>query len=1583
MLLLAAASSAAERKTESFANNNKGFGQFGDRIATMHGRNLLARRGVRVLAKGLQNAAELTDGDAGISGGVGRVNISASPTIITCYLGGPKPVHEVGFFTFNGDSRANQDFEVRLANNSAKPGKEPTFPKAAMLTSGEKILGANGGGFHTSFVSPDGGPLVKGKVDWVQFRIWPTYGVNAGTPAHKAGHGWTAAIELEVLGDPKDVVEPPAAQREASAALRRKARETPYVKKDTWQETMTATREAILRWEGEVDRLVFQRAGISTGCWYALNPLPAGAAEIGQIERLRKLDPTQPLVLKPAKKGAATRSLPWRKYDSIRDGELADLAGLLKAKPGQTVVLCRRVQAEGKHSRPVPAVIGLGATGGTFRLVGGHSRLTLPAPAGPVGVNEVSWRLREHLTGRCVLAVLPVTQDGRCKLWFSIQANASNPGAGEERTRTSRRLRVYDRIKRDFTDPVSRRQIGWEQWDSIWVKFVRRQMAGRTYFLSDWVPGKCTFLVEQYNRFAKERAEKIAEELANLDAPVRAKVEPYLAKFRASQPARTVAKARQRYYGVATAQEAMAEHHKIESMRLAIADQAKTFGPAYPRSGEYLRRTAKLDKRMNGVWKTIHAGRPEALGELMAAAETIASEGKAILLDNPVLRFKSLLLGRGGPGFGSNWGGPNYVGNEVVALSPVRPDGKFRTVYKGRRLTDMDLSFDAKRVLFSDNGTIHEVNVDGTGHRQITDPKDEHVHHYDACRLPSGRIVFVSTACEQAVPCTGGWHVGNLHVIDDDGTHERRLTYDQDHDWNPFVLNNGQVVFTRWEYTDTPHYFSRLLFSMNPDGTSQMEYYGSNSYWPNAMYWPRPIPGHPTRVVCIVSGHHGVSRVGQMVILDNAQGRQEADGVVQRIGDRGQRVEPVIMDGLIKEWWPRFAMPYPLTEPGSYRGAGKYFLANCKMDPSAPWSVVLVDVFDNITPLLETGYSMPIPLVPRRKPPVIPPRVDLSRSDALVYMVNVYKGGGIRGFPPGSVKALRLGSHVYRYGGNGDTRAASYEGGWDVKRILGTVPVEPDGSAYFRVPANTPIFVQPLDAEGKSLQVMRSWFTAMPGEVISCVGCHETQSTVPSVYGGKAPHRSPSDIQPWFGPTRGFGFERELQPVLDRRCVGCHDGKPGKSGQTKPDFRAKRLHKDYSGNYSPAYLALAKYVRRAGYEADYHLPAPSEWNADTSPLVQRLKKGHHNVRLTSDEWRRLYGWIDFNVPYAANWRESHRPPEDEQVARRIKYKKLYAGLDDRDEAPLADAAIAPFQAPKPAKARPAPVTLPGWPFDAAEARRMQKDTALGERTLDLGGGVNLALVPIPAGRFVMGDACGAPDEFRESVVGIERPFYLGRFEITNRQYAQFDPAHDSAYMDARFKDRFTRGYPVNEPNQPVIRVTWYEAMAFCRWLTDRTQMACTLPTEAQWEWACRAGSATPWSFGPRDKGLRNVANIADSTLSGWAWGRVEPGASDGARFSIPPGRYPPNVWGLHDMHGNVAEWTLSEYRPYPYRDGDGRNAFPARKTAIAARKVVRGGSWNDKLAACRSAWRWRYPPHQPVYNVGFRIVCTPGKLAKR
>ena len=1553
---------AAGMKTEDWPNTDEGFQAFEHRVGATNPRNLLARKRATVVATEAGNAEGLADGAAGERGGEGRVFVSGQPSVIACYLGGVKEIREVGVYTFNIDARANQDYEVRFADNGAKPGEKPAFPDAPALTTGDKVIGSNRGGFHSWFVDEAGGPLTSRKVDWVEFRIWRTYNVKAGSPAKtREPQGWCAVIELEVLGPEDDVVLPSPEELAKRKALRALPRQAPYVKKGTWQETMVAAREALLEWECSLDRLILRDGVVRFGPWHAAAPLPRDHEAVARLNGSRRVD------LSTKEGGPAPR---WRACPEAVDGQLLDIGRLLKARPGEVVFLARTVTISTALDRRKPFTVGAGLARGELRLLPSRSRLAFAERDGPAVPNQKVWEWA-HKPGEYQLLVRAETDaTGRCALWITPHVSGGRRSAGNVQARLSRRQSLHARVRRDFPDAVSTTQIGWEQTDSIWLRFRRLQMARKLWFLTDWCKGDPAFLVEHYSRASASRADDLEETLRTSGEAARERVGPWLAGLSEREAPTSVAAARRRYYSLATVQETVAEAHRLESMRLAVEDQQATFGELYPKAADHLARIAVLHGRLEKVRPLAFSGDDGALTHLVAVRSAADEAAREVLLDNPLLDFEALLLVKGGPGFASNWGGPNRLGNEIVSLSPVRPDGALTTVYKGGNVDGMDLSFDARRILFSDGRHLHEVNVDGTGLRRVSGQEDRHVMHYDACYLPNDRIMFVSTACEQAVPCTGQWYVGNMHVMDADGGNERRLTFDQDHSWNPCVLNSGRVIYTRWEYTDTPHYFTRLLFQMNPDGTGQMEYYGSNSYWPNAMYWPRPIPGHPTAVVCVVSGHHGVGRVGELVILDPALGRHEADGVVQRIPGRGRPVEPVIQDGLVIDTWPRFATPYPLVEPGTHHGAGKYFLVTCKLTSWSPWGLYLVDVFDNMTPVLMGGYSDPTPLRPRERPPVIPPRVDPSRKDAVVYLVDVYKGGGLRGFPPGSVKALRVGSHHYRYGDNGDTRASSYEGGWDVKRILGTVPVQPDGSALFRVPANTPIFVQPLDAEGKAVQTMRSWFTAMPGETLSCVGCHESQNTVPPSRLSLASRCEPDSIRPWFGPARGFSFDREVQPVLDRRCAGCHNGQPRKDGGSIPDLRAKRLHKEFKGPYSPAYMALHPHVRRAGYEADYHLPAPSEFGADTSPLVQLLKKGHFGVKLTREEWERLYTWIDFNVPYPANWRESHRPPKDEQVARRAKYKALYAALEDRDEDPLPLPPVAEFVPPERPKTPAAGTRLEGWPLTAEQAARTQRETGLRELALDLGGGLSMALVPIPAGRAVLGDAEGFPDEARETVFVVEEPFFMGRSEVTNAQYARFDPGHDSAYIDGRFKDRFTRGYPVNAPEQPVVRVTWHQAMAFCEWLSDRTGRRCTLPTEEQWEYACRAGTSTPWSFGASPPAGERVANVADASIRGWGWGRCESGYSDGAMFSAPGCRYALNPWGLGDMHGNVAEWTLSSYSP---ADGQGQSGA-GRAPAF---RVVRGGSWNDTFRHVRSAWRWRYPPHQPVYNVGFRVVCEP------
>ena len=418
------------------------------------------------------------------------------------------------------------------------------------------------------------------------------------------------------------------------------------------------------------------------------------------------------------------------------------------------------------------------------------------------------------------------------------------------------------------------------------------------------------------------------------------------------------------------------------------------------------------------------------------------------------------------------------------------------------------------------------------------------------------------------------------------------------------------------------------------------------------------------------------------------------------------------------------------------------------------------------------------------------------------------------------------------------------------------------------------------------------------------------------------------------------------------------------------------------GHFTPSYVALHPFVRRPGPESDYHVQKPLEWHAGTSELVQMLEKGHHNVKLDRESWDRLITWIDLNVPDFGTWHEfgGERPV----MERRLQMRKCYANRPEDHEAIVAsvfqgrpyEPGKVAFSAPPPEPKRTVKLpTVSGWPFDTEEAMRRQKAMKLPTTlSVEPAAGAPIELVLIPAGEFVMGSLDGANDEYPPAAVKIARPFYMSRTEITNEQFAAFDARHDSAYISMTNKDQSVRGHPVNEPRQPVVRVTWQHARDFCQWVSAKTGHRADLPTEAQWEWAARAGASTATYYGDVTADFGRYANLADSTLARLAhrdspqWHPRIDAVNDGAMVTTHVGHYKANAWGLHNMIGNAAEWTRTAYRPYPYRN-DGRDD-PAADGA----KAVRGGSWYDRPYRATASYRMHYPPWQHVFDVGFRIV---------
>ncbi len=1059
------------------------------------------------------------------------------------------------------------------------------------------------------------------------------------------------------------------------------------------------------------------------------------------------------------------------------------------------------------------------------------------------------------------------------------------------------------------------------------------------------------------------------------------------------------------------------------SLRAAIGDLAATFGPRYGGGAAYVKRLEELERAAGGDGIDPHklaALRSEAL----LANPLMAAGGFDRLL---LLRRKRGQLGLP-PNHICNAGLPrDGYDNELAVLVRsaalrVRASGSrtvgrssndVQTLFRppaGRFVGEMDLHWDADRLAFTmpdETGWhVYELRLDAQGQpaapaRRLT-PQVESADHFDPCYTSDGGLVFASTANMTAVPC---WHgkqkACSLYRLTPGGA-VRQLCFDQDLDLHPSVLADGQVVYSRWDYSGTMHMYLRPLMAMNPDGTGQRAIFGSNAYWPNAAYFPRQVPGEPGRVAAVVCGYHSVNRMGELVVLDVDGSGKVPAGLLHRFPGRSVSSLDDVRDNLVDNSWPKFLHLQPLSS--------RYILVSAQVAGNTPWGIYLADMFGNLVPVwveADRDCFEPIPLRRTPRPPAPTDRVQPHRTDALVHLHDVYAGPGLAGVPRGTVRRLRIASYEFGYPGLAGPDLIGRAGPWEAMRIIGTVPVRADGSAYFRAPANTPLTFQPLDAEGKAVQLMRSWATAMPGEVMACVGCHERTRDAAANKLDLALADGPDEIEPWLGPPRGFDFEREVQPVLDRHCVRCHDGstsspRAGSTGSPRdgstsspragstgspPDLRARAVVKTYAGLplsrlgvqrlhpqvrqqwggerafYSPAYDVLHRFIRRVNIEDQVSLPAAGEYHADTSELVQMLQAGHCGVRLSKQEWQRIVTWIDLNGPCHGTWASVAQPPEQADRKRRD-IARRYAGLNAVPDAGARSPAVrrSADDTPGPSPEKPSE-SLPSGPGPWGLRGLTPCDIAVKpfadgprERTIDLGQGVKLMLVRVPAGHMSWVDA-------QTTMTANITEFWMGACEVTNAQLRRFDPSHRSGLFTKRHDDINGPGIRLDGDDQPAVRVSWRQATAFCEWLSERTGRQFSLPTEDQWEWACRAGAKTEFSFGPRGADFSPHANLADASLSrpGKATGGLEllldipceTRFDDGVVAAAPVGRYKPNAWGLYDMHGNAAEWTL---------------------TSSGVKRVVRGGSFYDRPYRATSGFRLAYPEWQRVHDVGFRVV---------
>ena len=528
------------------------------------------------------------------------------------------------------------------------------------------------------------------------------------------------------------------------------------------------------------------------------------------------------------------------------------------------------------------------------------------------------------------------------------------------------------------------------------------------------------------------------------------------------------------------------------------------------------------------------------------------------------------------------------------------------------------------------------VGVDGTGLKQLTDGA---WHDYNACWLPDGGIAFLCTRFVQFAYC---WNapVGIVHRIDADGSNLRKLSSNYLNDFTPYVLSDGRICYSRWEYVDKPACPIQSLWTLNPDGTGLRQYFGNRVLSPGTFMEPRSIPG-TTKILCTMTGHNGPAR-GAVGVIDRSKGlnaQQSIENITPEVAVPGVRQGTGNFSGS-----KQYSCPVPLD--------GRRLLVSCQ-------GPVLVrtlagDCQAVALPAPEDGmqYFCTQPVRPRKRPPVVPSALPQDAEPfATVYLQNVYNGLEPK-VARGEVTHIRVVREVEK-----TVRLPPQHGpfGWQfpciscgatyaAKEVLGEVPVEPDGSVCFRVPSGVPVYFMALDAQGRAVQRMRSFTHFMPGEVQGCIGCHEHRRQASRAELATACNRTPRALAPPEWGRGGFDYSRIVQPVLDRHCVECHGGlDPPKrvdlTGAKTDYFSASYdvLARENKGNRgSPLISWIPTYN---GQEWNIFEIAPKTWGSPASKLAELVLSGHPDsegkpqINLAEPERRRILAWIDLNVPY--------------------------------------------------------------------------------------------------------------------------------------------------------------------------------------------------------------------------------------------------------------------------------------------------------------------------------------------------------------
>ena len=665
--------------------------------------------------------------------------------------------------------------------------------------------------------------------------------------------------------------------------------------------------------------------------------------------------------------------------------------------------------------------------------------------------------------------------------------------------------------------------------------------------------------------------------------------------------------------------------------------------PTSPAGDRHVARLAKFEKIVKPLLEKVDKTGEPMTDDIIAAAKiidkiwdvTIKELPRLVYLERPTYVYDSMM-----------YEGAGTTDAAIKVLDPATK--KVETILDFKKggmsgANEITLSWDGKTIYIGGNRTVAAVNSDGTDYRKITSGQSP-------SEMPDGRIVFFDTDVGQS-PCKGGGPRRLLFICEPDGKNRKLVSANNTIDTAPSVMNDGRIIFTRWDYGVNKNVFNRhALWMQNPDGTGVDLFFGNTVIDPRSLGRARQVPGRP-EVVAIFGPHHS-KLTGLMGLVWNGEGKEARDGlgfrrITHDTASVGDRPEP----------WS-YQDPYPLNE--------QFFLVTFGGRPGHKAGLYLYDRSGNRKCILEAdgkrGIHSAQPFGARKRAPVVPDRSDtpnwtagvdlherlLSDPDwsqkGTLMLQDVYLGIEPE-IKRGQVKYLAVMEQPTQSHGRGG--AVGVGTIWYVNRFLGLVPVEEDGSAHFQVPAQRSLYFHVLDKDGKMLMTQGSDFHVMNGEVRSCVGCHEQRKGIAAPSGaGKTPlAMRKAAVQPQLPGwgTRGvIDYRAVVQPVLDQYCIKCHSGEKAKGGLN--------LTGDETTAYNMSYMQLTdgQYVHfQPGTGSTHAQPtndcdeqAPLSRGSVLSKITKRIQDPKHSKKkIPFEDQLKVFLWIDSNVPFYSHYRQ--------------------------------------------------------------------------------------------------------------------------------------------------------------------------------------------------------------------------------------------------------------------------------------------------------------------------------------------------------